>query len=156
MLTTLPNDMLTKTDVATMAHHLEGRSPWLDKSIIDFACALPFDLKMRRLQTKYILRSIAREVLPRAITSRRKQGFSLPVDSWVSRNRDFVVGAIESSRDEMEEFIDCQYVERLLEDHFVQRRRNGRKIWLIVIFAIWLRVSRRATPCRIPSIVTKV
>ena len=82
--TYLPGDVLTKVDRMSMAHGLEVRSPFLDYRIHEFAAALPASLKIRRGTTKYLLRQLAlRRGLPADLVSRRKQGFGVPVGTWL-------------------------------------------------------------------------
>src|SRR5205814_9322328 len=75
--TYLPDDILVKVDIASMAHALEVRCPLLDREVMAFAASLATAHKMRGLRTKVLLRAVARKLLPRAIITRRKRGFGL-------------------------------------------------------------------------------
>ncbi|MBK9148472.1 MAG: asparagine synthase (glutamine-hydrolyzing) [Flavobacteriales bacterium] len=79
MLTVLPNDMLNKVDLTSMAHGLEVRTPFLDHRVAEFALALPAEMKLRRGLGKAILREAFADRLPTAIIKRRKQGFEVPM-----------------------------------------------------------------------------
>jgi asparagine synthase (glutamine-hydrolysing) len=81
----LPNDFLFKVDTASMRHGLEVRVPLLDEDLMDAGLALPHGLRVEGRQGKRVLRSIARRHLPAEVIDRPKQGFVLPVDSWVTR-----------------------------------------------------------------------
>ena len=83
MLAQLPNDLLVKVDVATMAHGLRRRSPLLDKRVIELVARIPTALKLRRLRTKYLLKRLAERYVPGEVLHRRKQGFSLPTSHWL-------------------------------------------------------------------------
>jgi len=81
--TYLPEDLLLKADKMTMAHSIEGRFPFLDHRVVEFAATLPANLKMRFLVKKYVLRQAFRDVLPASVLRRRKQGFGIPVQKWL-------------------------------------------------------------------------
>lgn len=78
----LQDDILVKVDRASMLNSLEVRSPFLDRDVVDFARRLPANYKLRGGETKYILRQVAKPLLPEEILTRRKQGFALPVGQW--------------------------------------------------------------------------
>jgi len=79
VLSTLPNDMLHKVDLTSMAHGLEVRTPFLDRRVVEFAFSLPAEEKLRRGQGKLILRRAFGDLLPMQVVSRRKQGFEVPL-----------------------------------------------------------------------------
>ena len=81
-MTYLPNDLLVKVDIATMAVSLEARSPFLDHHVIEFAASLPQNLKLRRLTSKYLLKKVLRKLLPTENLNRRKMGFGVPIGHW--------------------------------------------------------------------------
>jgi len=79
----LPDDLLVKMDVATMAYSLEARSPFLDHKVMEFMARVPAPLKLRSGQSKYLLKSALRGVLPDAILDRPKMGFGVPLGAWL-------------------------------------------------------------------------
>jgi asparagine synthase (glutamine-hydrolysing) len=81
--TYLPDDILTKVDIASMAHALEVRCPFLDHPLAEFLAGLPADLKLRRASGKYLLRQAVRDLLPRKILARPKRGFDPPLARWL-------------------------------------------------------------------------
>lgn len=78
----LPNDYLFKVDCASMRESLEVRVPMLDEDLVAFGLTLPHRLKVRRRQTKVVLRKVAERRLPRGVARKRKMGFAIPVDVW--------------------------------------------------------------------------
>src|SRR5437879_11583022 len=78
----LPDDLLVKMDIASMAASLEVRSPFLDHEVVEFAARLPASMKLRRLTSKYLLKRAMNGVLPPAILRRPKMGFGAPVEQW--------------------------------------------------------------------------
>src|SRR5687767_10735018 len=81
-MTYLPNDLLVKVDIATMAVSLEARSPFLDHHVIEFAASLPEHFKLRGLTKKYLLKRVLRQLLPAENLDRRKMGFGVPIGHW--------------------------------------------------------------------------
>jgi len=79
----LPNDLLFKTDIASMRVGLEIRVPLLDEDLIDFALSLPRQFKVRGKEGKLVLRKLATEQLPAKVAAKPKHGFAVPVDTWV-------------------------------------------------------------------------
>lgn len=137
--TYLTDDILTKVDVASMAHSLEVRCPLVDQDLMVFAASLPGEVKMRGLKTKRILREVARPLLPPEILKRRKQGFGLPVDRWMRDelaplSRDILLDQTARERG----ILKPSAVETLLERH--QRGEpRGDQIWALMILELWYR-----------------
>jgi asparagine synthase (glutamine-hydrolysing) len=84
----LPDDLLVKMDRATMHNSIEGREPFLDHTIIEFAAKMPMHLKQRNGQSKWILRQILGEYIPEHLFNRPKKGFSIPIFKWFSEHMD--------------------------------------------------------------------
>jgi asparagine synthase (glutamine-hydrolysing) len=82
LVTYLPEDILTKVDRASMAASLEARAPFLDHRVVEFSLSLPLGLKWRREQSKWILRRILYDRVPRELLERPKMGFSVPLADW--------------------------------------------------------------------------
>ncbi len=83
--TYLPCDLMTKVDIASMAHGLECRQPLLDHRVVELAASLPLHCKLRGRQTKWILQQAFGELLPRAVLTRKKMGFGVPLATWFRR-----------------------------------------------------------------------
>lgn len=82
-MTWLPDDILVKVDRATMFSSIESRSPYLDPELVTYAASLPPELKMKGMQTKYILKRSLRKILPDFVLNKKKSGFNAPVGSWL-------------------------------------------------------------------------
>lgn len=80
----LPDDLLVKVDRASMAVSLEAREPMLDHRLVEYALTIPSKLKLRRGQTKYVVRKILKKYVPEKLWDRPKQGFSIPYAKWFS------------------------------------------------------------------------
>jgi len=85
-MTWLPDDILVKVDRSTMHSGLESRSPYLDPLLAEYAASIPCNLKMKGLETKYILKKALKRVLPEFVLTKKKSGFNAPVGSWIGNN----------------------------------------------------------------------
>jgi asparagine synthase (glutamine-hydrolysing) len=137
--TYLTDDILTKVDIASMAHSLEVRCPLVDQKLMAFAASVPGEMKLRRLTTKRILREVAKPLLPEKILTRRKQGFGLPVDRWMREelaplSRDVLLDQTARERG----IFDPAAIETLLLQH--QRGEpRGDQIWALMMLELWYR-----------------
>jgi asparagine synthase (glutamine-hydrolysing) len=137
--TYLTDDILTKVDIASMAHSLEVRCPLVDQELMTFAASIPGALKLRGLTTKLILREVAKPLLPKKILTRRKQGFGLPVDRWMREDlaplsRDVLLDQTARERG----IFDPGSIEGLLLRH--QRGEpRGDQIWALMMLELWYR-----------------
>jgi asparagine synthase (glutamine-hydrolysing) len=139
-LTYLPEDLLVKMDRATMACSLEARAPLLDHVLLEFAATLPADRKLRRGESKRILRQVARNLMPAELVDRPKMGFGVPIGTWFKgalgeRYREVVLSADSRSRDHL----DTNVAARLLKEHQDGHRDNGHRLWVLLMFELWLR-----------------
>jgi len=145
LVTYLPDDILTKTDRASMFNGLEVRAPFLDRSFAEYACTLPSRLKLRGRTRKYILKRLALDYLPEDIVRRQKHGFAVPIGALIrtlfrERCRDVLLSRTNPVADWFERAI----IEKLLDEHLAGRRDHGKKLWaLYVLFAV---AARRAAP----------
>nr|WP_232342960.1 asparagine synthase (glutamine-hydrolyzing) [Halosimplex litoreum] len=133
--TYLPDDLLVKVDRASMAHSLEVRSPFLDHELVEFAARIPAAQKRRRSSGKLILKRAFADTLPSSVTSRDKQGFSVPVDEWFRTElRGFARDRLDSlgRRDRF----DGPGISRLFEDH-LDGADHGFRLWDLVVLEEW-------------------
>ncbi len=137
----LPGDLLVKVDIASMACSLEARSPFLDHRVIEFCAALPSAVKTDGRARKIVLREAFRGLLPDAILDRPKQGFSLPLRTWlrgplVALARELLV--VEPRG--VQEFFDLAAIRRMFEAHVSGRRNHAHRLWALMVFAQWYRL----------------
>jgi len=136
----LPDDLLLKTDFATMAYGLESRAPLLDHRLAETAAALPIHLKATRQQTKVALRKVAGKLLPAELVSRPKRGFGVPLKRWF---RDELRGwvrecLLDPSAASLTYFRNTE-VERTLREHESGQRNHAPKIYSLLVFELWHR-----------------
>lgn len=137
--TYLPDDILVKVDIASMAHALEVRAPLLDQDLVEWMAGLPGELKLRGLRGKRILRRVAQGLVPKAILTRKKRGFSLPVDGWFRGElRPMARDLLDSEGSKTPALVDRAAVRRLLDD---QDRGidHGERLWNLLVLELWLR-----------------
>ena len=140
VLSYLPEDLLVKVDRATMANSLEGRSPFLDHKVMEFAASIPIHYKLRGLDTKYILKRAFRKEIPLLFLNRRKKGFGVPVGRWFSGTlKDFVRDALLNRRSLDRGLFNEEYIKRLLDEHQAHKRDHSNRIWSLLSFEMWHR-----------------
>ncbi len=134
----LVDDMLVKTDRASMAHSLEARVPILDQVVAELALALPSRLKVRGLAKKRLLRRAVAPLLPREVLEGKKRGFSAPVGAWLRGELEPLMREVLSPANlHRQGFFRPDAAGRLIDDHVARRADNSRKIWALLTFALW-------------------
>jgi len=137
-MTYLPNDLLVKVDIASMAVSLEARSPFLDHHVIEFAASLPERLKLRGLTTKYILKKTLRKLLPPENLSRSKMGFGVPVGHWFrGRMQGFLRENLLSERASRRGLFRPEVVRRMVELHTRGERDHTHQLWTLLMLELW-------------------
>jgi asparagine synthase (glutamine-hydrolysing) len=132
------DDMLVKTDRASMANSLEARVPLLDPVVAELALALPSRLKVHRLAKKRLLRRAVAPLLPREILEGKKRGFSAPIGPWLQNElQPMTRDLLSPEAIRRQGFFDPGFVTRLIDDHAQARADNSRKIWALLTFALW-------------------
>jgi asparagine synthase (glutamine-hydrolysing) len=137
-ITYLPNDILVKLDRATMACGLEGRIPFLDPRVVEFAWRLPLHMKVRPNQGKWLLRQVLYRYVPRNLVERPKMGFGIPLDSWLrGPMREWAEALLEPRRLREEGFFDPTAVREKWNDHLCGRGAWQFHLWDILMFQLW-------------------
>ena len=134
----LQDDILTKTDRASMAIGLEARAPFLDYTLVDFINSLPNNYKLHGWQTKYIFKQLMKDKLPKNIVERSKKGFGIPVAKWIKNElKDFTLELLGKSRIKKQGIFNYSYIKQLLDEHFSNHKDNRKLIWTLMIFQMW-------------------
>ena len=134
----LVDDMLAKVDRMSMAHSLEVRVPLLDQRIVNFMARLPSHYKVRGLTLKYLVKRMAKKVLPSQILHRRKGGFSIPLADWVSTDlRDMVRDHLSPEVLKAQGLFDPAVVQTMLDAHWRREQDFSRSIWTLLMFSMW-------------------
>lgn len=138
IMTYLPNDLLVKVDIATMAVSLEARSPFLDHHVIEFAASLPERLKLRGLTTKYLLKRVLKKLLPAENLQRRKMGFGVPIGHWFrGKLQPFLRETLLSEKALNRGLFRPQAVSRLVELHTHSERDYSHQLWTLLMLELW-------------------
>jgi asparagine synthase (glutamine-hydrolysing) len=139
--TYLAGDLLPKADLASMAHSLELRSPFLDREVVELGLALPDRLKVRGRRGKIALRRAFADLLPPDVSGRGKAGFGLPLARWFRGElREQAYDLLRT-----DSLFSRQPVERLLAEHEAARADHGHKLWCLLVFELWRRTWIGAT-----------
>jgi asparagine synthase (glutamine-hydrolysing) len=133
----LPNQILHKTDRASMYNSLEVRVPFLDTRLIEYAMSLPANYKITRRKQKRILKQAFDDVLPDSILKRRKRGFDMPIGEWFKNELEAEFKDAVTAADT--DFIDAKTVFDAFKDHKAGRGQHSKFLWAVYVFARWHR-----------------
>ena len=140
MATYLPDDLLVKSDRASMAASLEVRLPFLAFPVVEFALSLPIHLKIKGSTTKVLLRKAAASYLPEKIVKRPKKGFGIPVGKWIKDEFKPVVDELLSeSFIRRQSLFNWSYVSQMLQEHNQGRVDRRKELWTLLMFQWWWR-----------------
>jgi len=121
-----------------MAHSLEVRAPILDHKLMEYVGSLPSNLKLKGKESKYIFKKMLEDRLPPSILYRKKQGFSIPLASWLRNEmRGFVEETLFSPRNGLSSFFNLQYIKDLWRRHLNGRQDYAYPLWGIMMFSLW-------------------
>ena len=134
----LLSDLLVKMDIATMAHSLEGRSPFLSKYMLEFAPTLRDSYKINGKTTKYILRELSKKYLPTELLTQPKRGFEVPLKKWVENDlKDNIFDAL-SSNSYSSTFIENEFIQKILNKQInVSDEKRAKILWDMYCLEIW-------------------
>jgi len=134
--TYLPNDILTKVDRMSMLASIEAREPLLDHHLVELAARIPSRLKIRDGIGKYILKKAISPYLPTAILSKRKQGFSVPLETWLRTVlKDDVLDTLRGGN--RHGLFDSQGLRRVCDDFYRGNDARNHQIWALYAFELW-------------------
>src|SRR2546426_42399 len=136
--TYLVDDLLVKTDRASMAHSLEARVPFLDPIVTGFALALPTKHKVRGLSKKRLLRKAAEPLLPARIVHGRKRGFSIPAAAWLRGELEpFARDTLSPDQVRRQGYFRHEVISRLINEHVEGKQDWSRQLWGLLAFTLW-------------------
>lgn len=135
----LPECLMTKMDIASMANSLEARSPFLDHKVIEFAFSLPGGMKLRGINgTKWILKETFRDMLPPKIYKRGKMGFGIPLGPWFRGElKDLWAGSCLSEKALGRGYFNRKSLQRIWDEHQSGVRDHGYRLWALLMLELW-------------------
>jgi asparagine synthase (glutamine-hydrolysing) len=140
----LPDNLLERGDRMSMASSVELRPPFLDPDVVALAFSLPSRMKVRSGTGKWVVRQVARRLLPADVVERPKVGFRVPLDVWFRTGlRDMARERLTDGDSVAVELFDRRAVQRLLDDHDTGRRNEESRIWTLLSLEVWNSVCRR-------------
>ncbi|MBS1735212.1 MAG: asparagine synthase (glutamine-hydrolyzing) [Bacteroidetes bacterium] len=136
--TYLPDDILQKVDRATMSVSLEGREPFLDQHIIEWATGLPMDFKYHQGNKKRIIKDIVHKYLPKEMMDRPKSGFGIPIAAWLNNElKPFVEQYFDAAFIQAQGIFHYQEIEKIKSTFYSGRKENAEIIWYLLMFQMW-------------------
>ena len=136
----LPNDLLVKVDIASMAVSLEARAPFLDHRVMEFAASLPPSYRLHGLTTKYLLKRALKGLVPDENLTRRKMGFGVPISHWLRGDlKQFLGDTILSARALGRGYFRGEVVRHLVDEHVAARRDYSPQLWTLLMLELWHR-----------------
>ena len=135
----LRDNLLVKVDRATMLSSVEARAPFLDRDVTRFALSLPPDLRLRRFETKWVLKKASERWLPKDVIYRRKRGLSVPIASWINDGlRAEVDRLLAPERLRAQGLLDERHVADLLSAHRSGHANNAKPLWALIVLQYWI------------------
>lgn len=136
--TYMVDDILQKVDRATMSVSLEGREPFLDQKIIEWAAQLPSHYKYHNGEKKYILKQIVHQYIPKEMMERPKMGFAIPVEAWLAGELKSLVNEhLSSEQLKKHGLFNEAEIQKLLKEFYSGRTEKYLKIWYLLMFQMW-------------------
>lgn len=133
-------EQLYFTDSVSMAHSVENRLPFLDHELVELAFSIPFDVKMKGLKLKHLLRSTVSDMLSRKILNQKKLGAGSPFSVWIAKDskvRELVTDFLSPANLKSAGIFNASFVSKLIDNHLNHKANNGYKIWCLLAFMRW-------------------
>lgn len=133
-------DILLKADRMSMANSLELRVPFLDKEVFEVASTIPTELRVNKFNTKYAMRQAAARHLPDQTAQKEKLGFPVPTRVWLRDEQYYNIVKDAFSSPTAEKFFNTDILIDLLDEHYIEKEDNSRKIWTVYVFLVWYQI----------------
>lgn len=138
IMTYLCDDILVKVDRMSMAVSLEARAPFLDHRFVEFCATLPPHLRLRGKRTKHLLKEAMQGILPPQILDRRKEGFSIPIKSWMKQElKPLLMEHLSDAALRETGVFAPDYVRKLIDEHMKGAENHSHRLWALLMFQMW-------------------
>ena len=135
----LHSDILVKTDRASMATSLEVRAPFLDHRVAELAWKLPISMKIRNRKTKWILKKILSNYLPKSLINNNKKGFAIPINNLLRGPlKDWACDLLSESTIKRQGYLNSEIVSKILTSHLSGEEDNSSRLWTLLMWQSWL------------------
>ena len=135
----LPGDLLVKVDIATMANGLELRSPLLDVNVVEWGISLPRNYKIKGLETKHILKDVARSLVPANLIDRPKMGFGIPRAEWLRTGmKEMVIDTLTDDTAMQRGWLNPVEVKKVIDIHMAGQDKDN-LLWPMLMLELWAR-----------------
>ena len=139
----LPEDILVKTDRASMSNSLEVRCPYLDANVVDFSWRIPLNMKIKNQSGKWILKEMLKKFLPETLFNRPKQGFAAPISDWLNGPlKDWSENLLSEKSLNETGFLNTEIIRKKWKDHTSLKKNWDQSLWTILIFQNWYMDNR--------------
>ena len=140
LVTYLPCDLMTKVDIASMAHGLECRQPFLDHRLVELAINMPAKFRFRRGRGKRILWNTFGHLLPKSIGKRPKMGFGVPLEDWFRNDlKQMALDTLLDQQTSSRGYFHTDTIRRLIDEHIQGTFDHSSRLWSLLVFEMWCR-----------------
>jgi asparagine synthase (glutamine-hydrolysing) len=144
----LPDQLLAKMDISTMAHSFEARPPLLDTTLIEYSAGIPTGLRLRGYTTKCLLKRLAERYVSAGMLYRRKRGFLMSAAAWLRGElAPYLEAALQSPIFSDGCWLRPEFVAKMLSDHKAGRRDSEEQLWTVFVLTVWLHVPAGKLSC---------
>lgn len=134
----LPDDLLILTDRTSMANSLEVRTPYLDHKLVEFMATIPPEYKVNGQNKKYLFKMAFKDILPKEIVHRRKQGFSIPLVLWFRKElKTYLESILCEENIARTGFFNPTTVKQMIDAHLSGKENYNLQLWSLIIFVLW-------------------
>jgi asparagine synthase (glutamine-hydrolysing) len=141
LMTRMPDHLLPIVDRMSMAHSLESRAPIVDYKVVEYAAAIPAEMKLKGRNLKYILKRVASRYLPDELIARKKQGFGFPLALWMRSDlKSFLKNLFAESRFVELGIFNPGYMNLILDEHLEGKADHNFRLWILINLELWYRL----------------
>jgi asparagine synthase (glutamine-hydrolysing) len=139
----LQDDLLPKVDRMSMANSLEVRVPFLDHRVVELALSIKNNLRLKGLNTKYILKRAMNEFIPPELKKRPKIGFDIPLGPWLRNElKDYMLELLDKKKIEEDGIFNYEFIDKIIKDHLSKKNNNRQLLWPLIIFQNWKNIYK--------------